>query len=108
MKQKIRFLLATIMMLVALATQATTITWDSSVIGNIYLFEVNGSYNNSGITVQMTAMDAGGFYGSSMMSEGQPPSYSVLPWATSRKSSSLLKMLTISMMIGALAVTKLR
>ena len=48
----------------------TTITWDSSVINSIMLFEVNESYNNSGITVQMTAMEAGGFYGYRMISVG--------------------------------------
>ena len=70
MKQKIKFLLATIMMLVGATAQATTITWDSSVINSIMLFEVNESYTNSGITVKMTATDMGGFYGGKMMSGG--------------------------------------
>ena len=47
-----------------------TVTWDSSVLNNITLFEVNESYTNSGITVKMTSMEAGGFYGKSMMSGG--------------------------------------
>ena len=52
------------------AVTTRTVTWDSSVIGNINLFEVNESYTNSGITVEMTSMESGGFYGNRMMSGG--------------------------------------
>ena len=52
------------------AVTTRTVTWDSSVFGNINLFEVNESYTNSGITVEMTSMESGGFYGNQMMSGG--------------------------------------
>lgn len=52
------------------AVTTRTVTWDSSVINDISLFEVNKSYTNSGITVTMTAMEAGSFSGGKMSSGG--------------------------------------
>ncbi|MBO6074702.1 MAG: hypothetical protein J6P74_06190, partial [Paludibacteraceae bacterium] len=53
-------------------TSPTAITWDESVISSIELYEVNDSFTNSGITIQMTERQfGGGFYLSKFSTGGQ-------------------------------------
>ncbi len=69
MKTRILSILALLITAVS-GAQATEITWNSSTISSIMLLEVGECYSNSGITVTMTAMNMGGFYGDQMMSGG--------------------------------------
>lgn len=68
MRKRILSLLVLLVAVTGAVAQATTITWDSSVINSIMLFEVNESYTNSGITVKMTAGEGGKFNGNTMYS----------------------------------------